>query len=73
MVKGVVDGKPTGFTGSAGSFTADRAELGALADGALRALVGARSDALTFTAVPPGSGWRIGVDRNGDGISDAGN
>ena len=73
VVKGVVDGKAAGFTyvAAANSFTADRAQLGALGDAALRALVSGRhADALTFTAVPPGSGWRIGVDRNGDGNSD---
>jgi hypothetical protein len=72
VVKGVVDGKSTGFTyvAATNSFTADSAALGSLGDAALRALVGARSDALTFTAVPVGSGWRIGVDRDGDGNSD---
>ena len=25
---------------------------------------------LTFTCVPPGSGWRIGIDRDGDGYAD---
>ena len=73
VVKGVVDGKATGFTfvASANRFTADRAQLGTPDDATLRALVsGGRSDALTFTAVPPGSGWRIGVDRDGDGTSD---
>jgi hypothetical protein len=75
VVKGVVDGTPAGFTyvPAAGTFTASRASLGSLTDAQLRALVGSRSDALTFTAVPPGSGWRIGVDRDGDGISDASN
>ncbi|MFT6276538.1 MAG: hypothetical protein ACJAZ0_002646 [Halioglobus sp.] len=36
----------------------------------LRALVNTPDESLTFTAVPPGSGERIGVDRdsNGDGI-----
>ena len=74
VVKGVVDGHATGFTyvAAANSFTADRANLGALADAALRALVGGRADALTFTAVPLGSGWRIGVDRNSDGTPDGG-
>ena len=70
VVKGIVDGKPTGFTYSAGSFTSDRANLGPLPDTTLRDLVANRADALTFTAVPVGSGWRIGVDRNGDGNSD---
>ena len=27
-------------------------------------------DALTLTAVPLGSGWRVGVDRDGDGYAD---
>ena len=26
-------------------------------------------DALTFTAVPVGTGWRVGVDRDGDGYA----
>jgi len=72
VVKGVVDGTAAGFTyvASANSFTADSTRLGSLGDAQLRALVGSRSDALTFTAVPVGSGWRIGVDRNGDGAAD---
>ncbi|MCU1278807.1 MAG: hypothetical protein JWM53_2353 [bacterium] len=72
VVKGLVDGKATGFTyvATANSFSSDRNVIGSLGDAQLRALVGGRSDALTFTAVPVGSGWRIGVDRNGDGNSD---
>jgi DNA-binding beta-propeller fold protein YncE len=72
VVKGVVDGHATGFTyvAAADSFTADRANLGSLGNSALLALVGGRADALTFTAVPVGSGWRMGVDRNGDGNTD---
>jgi sugar lactone lactonase YvrE len=70
VVRGVVDGKNTGFTLSGGSFTSSRASVGTLTDAQLRALLNGHSDALTFTAVPPGSGWRIGVDRDGDGTSD---
>ena len=72
VVKGVVDGIATGFTFDAtrNLFVADRSKLGTLSDAQLRALVGPHTDALTFTAVPLGSGWRIGVDRNGDGNSD---
>jgi hypothetical protein len=70
IVRGLVDGKITGFTWSGGSFTSSRVSVGSLTDAQLRALVNGHSDALTFTAVPPGSGWRIGVDRDGDGTSD---
>jgi hypothetical protein len=36
----------------------------------LRAAAAAPGQALTFTCVPPGSGWRMGVDRDGDGCLD---
>ena len=39
-----------------------------LSDGELRAL--AATAPLTFTAVPPGSGRRIGIDRDLDGVLD---
>ena len=37
---------------------------------ALRALSRLRSGEVTFTCVPPGSGLRIGIDRDDDGILD---
>ena len=37
----------------------------------LVALVGAHEGEITFTCVPPGSGVRIGIDRDEDGILDA--
>ena len=65
-----------------GLFLPDRARQRALDDSHLRAL-GQDSDgdgggdndadgdgALTFTAVPPGSGRRIGIDRDLDGVLD---
>ena len=44
-----------------------------LSDAEVRALLDGSggSDALTFTCAPPGSGWRAGVDRDGDGYADA--
>jgi thrombospondin type 3 repeat protein len=41
-----------------------------LTDAQLQALVGSGTNALTFTCVPPGSGWRVGIDRDGDGYAD---
>jgi DNA-binding beta-propeller fold protein YncE len=73
VVRGLIDGKIVGFTyvPATASFTSSRASVGSLTDTQLRALLNGHTDALTFTAVPPGSGWRIGVDRNSDGSSDS--
>ena len=67
VVKGFVQGGEKGYVYSGGTFVASN---GTVSDAQLQALVGAATDALTFTAVPPGSGWRIGLDRNSDGVSD---
>jgi hypothetical protein len=67
VVKGFVQGGEKGYVYSNGVF---KASNGTLTDAQLKALVGNATDALTFTAVPPGSGWRIGLDRNGDGYTD---
>jgi len=48
-------------------FIPDRAHQPPLTDANLRALA---CDALTFTAVPPGGGRRIGIDRDLDGVLD---
>jgi DNA-binding beta-propeller fold protein YncE len=67
VVKGFVQGGEKGYVYANGAFVS---ATGSLSDAQLRALVGNAADALTFTAVPPGSGWRIGLDRNGDGVAD---
>ena len=67
VVKGLVQGGEKGYVYSGGVFVSSN---GSLSDAQLKALVGACTDALTFTAVPPGSGWRIGLDRNNDGLAD---
>ena len=67
VVKGFVQGREKGYVYAGGVFVSSN---GSLTDAQLQALVGAATDALTFTAVPPGSGWRIGLDRNSDGLAD---
>jgi DNA-binding beta-propeller fold protein YncE len=69
VVKGPLDGIPRGwlYTGG-GSFQSDRAdEIDLDADLRTQAAAG---DERTYTCVPPGSGIRIGIDRDGDGAFD---
>jgi hypothetical protein len=71
VAKGVVDGAARGWSmGRDGLFTAYRAGEAALDRSALEARVNAPDEYLTFTCTPWGSGRRIGVDRNLDGILD---
>ena len=53
-----------------GRFMPDRAAAPLLTDAALRQGVRDAGDELTYTCVPPGSGERLGVDRDGDGFLD---
>jgi hypothetical protein len=53
-----------------GKFIHTRAALGPIWDGLLRALAVFTHIPTTYTCVPPGSGERIGVDRDGDGHYD---
>ncbi|HXJ19359.1 MAG TPA: hypothetical protein VMT03_03930 [Polyangia bacterium] len=70
VVHGQVHGKTVGFLydPASGRFIPDRAHKAPVADADLRAL--ACDAALTFTAVPPGSGRRIGIDRDLNGVLD---
>jgi DNA-binding beta-propeller fold protein YncE len=70
IVHGLVGGEIGGFLydPAAGHFLTDRARRGPLADVRLREL--AREGELTFTAVPPGAGRRMGIDRDLDGVLD---
>jgi DNA-binding beta-propeller fold protein YncE len=70
VVHGRLRGREAGFVLSNGSFLPDTSARRPLSDAALRALVGESTDALTFTAVPSGSGFRLGIDRDGDGFAD---
>ena len=56
------------YNPSTGEFILDRANAQEWPDPLVRAL--AQLSPVTFTAVPPGSGWRIGIDRDSDGNYD---
>jgi DNA-binding beta-propeller fold protein YncE len=70
IVKGVWDGAARGaFRRLDGTFQTDRqAEI--LTEPALRAEALVAGQALTYTCVPPGSGERMGIDRDEDGAFD---
>jgi hypothetical protein len=70
VVRAQLAGRDAGFVLRDGSFVPDSLSRPPLSDAALRGLVGTEANALTFTCVPPGSGWRIGIDRDGDGYAD---
>jgi DNA-binding beta-propeller fold protein YncE len=72
IVKGNVAGKQRGwvrFTG--GVFLPDKGSDPSLSDAALRALALVPGQELTYTCVPHGSGIRMGIDRDEDGVRDA--
>jgi len=60
-----------GFLYQGGVFKADTCRDTALSLEQLKKLAWNDNHAITFTCVPPGSGYRIGVDRDVDGIMDA--
>jgi DNA-binding beta-propeller fold protein YncE len=72
IVKGRVAGQSRGFvyTGS-GDFETDREADGTVTEATVRGHAALAGQEMTFTAVPPGDGTRIGVDRDGDGFRDA--
>ncbi|MFP2911043.1 hypothetical protein ACLESD_39615, partial [Pyxidicoccus sp. 3LFB2] len=71
VAKGRASSQDAGFLylGS-GQFKVDRAALPLVSDAALRQGVVQRNGVLTYTCVPPGSGTRIGIDRDLDGVLD---
>ena len=70
VVKGVVGGESRGYLLSGSSFLPDRSAEPPLSDAALRAIAAVPGQELTYTAVPPGSGVRAGIDRDQDGVLD---
>jgi len=68
VVHGTFLGDDHGATYSNGKWTPDVSALPPLTDAQLEAF--AAASPLTFLAVPPGEGWRVGVDRDGDGYVD---
>jgi YVTN family beta-propeller protein len=70
-VKGVVGAEARGwYRTAAGTLQSDRAAEPAVSESALRGAALADGRALTYTCVPPGSGVRIGVDRDDDHFFD---
>ncbi len=69
VVHGTVGGNERAwlFDPDSGMFTPDAAAEADLSDGDLRALA-VGSDSLTYTCAPPGSGPRMALDRDGDGL-----
>src|SRR5262249_6831037 len=71
IAKGSKNGEAGGWVGLAnGKFQSDRAAEPPVSDGALRGVATAAGQTVTFSCVPPGSGIRLGVDRDGDGFFD---
>src|SRR5262249_52589079 len=69
--KGNIAGEQRGaYRLASGSFRSDRASEALMTDAQVRALAATAGQELTYTCVPPGSGQRIGVDRDGDGAFD---
>jgi DNA-binding beta-propeller fold protein YncE len=53
-----------------GRFRPDRSHEPLVPEAGLRLLSGQPQGQVTFTCVPPGSGYRIGIDRDDDGVLD---
>ena len=71
VAKATIGGTPRGWVQVPGGlFQSDRSSEAPINDAALRALAQTGGQEITFTCVPPGSGERIGVDRDGDGAFD---
>jgi hypothetical protein len=63
-------GVEIGFYYTGGQFVSSTPSLPAQGDAELRQLVAQMGLELTYTCAPPGSGERIGIDRDGDGYRD---
>ena len=73
VVKGRVAGQMRGWVRQIdGTFRSDLATEPPLGDVALRSFAATVGQELTYTCVPPGSGTRIGIDRDEDGVLDRG-
>ena len=71
VVKAVIAGEQRGSVRLAnGTFKSDRATETPLTDVQTRALAATAGQEITYTCVPPGSGTRIGIDRDEDTFLD---
>jgi YVTN family beta-propeller protein len=70
-VKGTLDGEQRGWYRTAsGTFRSDRTTEPEVSDAELRAQAALSGQERTYTCVPPGSGVRVGVDRDQDRVLD---
>jgi YVTN family beta-propeller protein len=71
IAKGTISGQLHGllYQPSTGMYASDKTGLGPFSQAQLTALLGG-SDVLTFMGVYPGTGTRMGIDRNLDGVLD---
>ncbi len=73
IVKGVVNGESRGwFYLGSNTFQSDDAAEGNWSKSELLTAAAQPGQPLTFTCVPPGSGARMGIDRDNDTVLDAG-
>ncbi|MBZ4421305.1 YncE family protein [Myxococcus sp. RHSTA-1-4] len=71
VAKGRVWGQELGFLYlGGGQFAGDRQAMPHVADATLRSAIVTNNGVLTYTCTPPGSGMRIGIDRDLDGSLD---
>ncbi len=70
IATGVIDKESRGYLLKAGKFSADRQSESPLMGEDLLTLAKEPGNSLTFTAVPPGTGTRMALDRNEDGTLD---
>jgi len=73
IVKGNIRNQPRGwYLQESGAFVSDKGRDATLTDAELRKLVNKyKTTTLTYTCTPPGSGIRMGIDRNSDGVYDS--
>ncbi|WP_331351335.1 hypothetical protein [Cellvibrio sp. UBA7671] len=71
IVKGHVFGKSfAAVMNDDGNFIADKARTKPINASAIYQLAAIRGNTLTFTCAPPGTGLRMGIDRDEDGVLD---
>jgi hypothetical protein len=71
IVKGTIDNKVRGllYQPASNNYRTDKTGIGPFTRAQLRSKILA-GDTLTFMGVPAGNGYRLGIDRNEDGVLD---
>lgn len=71
VAKATINGEPRGWVHiGSGQFLSDKAAEPVLTSAQLRQLAQTPNQELTFTMAPPGSGLRVGIDRDEDTVYD---